>query len=149
MSEPINPAERDPLLDVFIFETVQLLEQLEQLVLDTENQGDYESSINEVFRIMHTIKGSAAMMRFDNLSSLAHAIEDLFFYLREDKPELVDYHRLSDLILAGADFIKTEIAGIQETGESSASPDRLRSQTQAGSRRRSRVRQAPPARPHA
>lgn len=125
MSEPLNPAQRDPLLDVFIFETVQLLEQLEQLVLDAENQGNYESSINEVFRIMHTIKGSAAMMRFDNLSSLAHAIEDLFFYLREEKPELVDYHRLCDLILAGSDFIKTEIAKIQETGETSASPERL------------------------
>jgi len=43
---------------------------------------------------MHTIKGSAAMMLFDDISKLAHSIEDLFFYLREEKPEMLIRQKL-------------------------------------------------------
>jgi len=66
----------DPLLDMFIFETTQLIEQLEQAILESEQEGDgfTESAINEIFRSMHTIKGSSAMMMFNNISMLAHTI---------------------------------------------------------------------------
>lgn len=106
--------EREPMLDLFIYETLQLLEQLEQLILNCEKQSGYESLIGEIFRIMHTIKGSAAMMNFENISILAHSIEDLFFYLRENQPENIDYLKLSDLVLEGVDFIQNEISKIQE-----------------------------------
>ena len=115
--------EREPMLDLFIFETTQLIEQLEQLILNSEQGNGFDSSINEIFRIMHTIKGSSAMMLFNNISNLAHAIEDLFYFLREEKPTEVDYLRLSDLVLAGVDFIKNEIEqlqnGLEPDGDSS------------------------------
>jgi len=63
---------------------------------------------------MHTIKGSSAMMMFDNIAGVAHSIEDLFYYLREESPKGVDYSRLSDHVLNGADFTKEELAKIQE-----------------------------------
>ena len=104
----------EQMLDVFIFETEQNVGQLEAIVLESEKSGRYsEDAVNEVFRIMHTIKGSAAMMMFGNLSSLAHGMEDLFFYLREYKPKKVDYSVLSDLVLAGVDFIKAELQKIK------------------------------------
>jgi two-component system chemotaxis sensor kinase CheA len=57
---------------MFIFETEQNIEQLEQIIIDSEDQRAYSSdSVNEIFRIMHTIKGSAAMMSFNEISSLA------------------------------------------------------------------------------
>jgi two-component system chemotaxis sensor kinase CheA len=62
---------------------------------------------------MHTVKGSSAMMLFNNIGSLAHSIEDLFYYLREQKPKEVDYSTLSDLVLEGVDFIKIEIEKIK------------------------------------
>ena len=63
----------DPMQGVFIFETSQQLEQLEQAVINTESVGGYSSdTINETFRIMHTIKSSAAMMLFNNISTIAH-----------------------------------------------------------------------------
>ena len=107
----------DPLLDMFLFETTQLIEQLEQSVLESEQEGDYfsEGAINEIFRIMHTIKGSAAMMMFNNISMLAHTMEDIFFYLREDKPGVLDFSEILDLILNGVDFIKCEIDKIKNS----------------------------------
>lgn len=102
------------LLEVFIFETAQFIEQLEESILSNEKDCYYsEESINEIFRIMHTIKGSSAMMRFDNISTLAHAMEDLFCYLRDEKPERVDFRVLTDLILECIDFIKVEIEKIK------------------------------------
>ncbi|TCL64766.1 two-component system chemotaxis sensor kinase CheA [Hydrogenispora ethanolica] len=109
--------EREPMLDLFIFETTQLIEQLEQLILNSEQGNGFDSSINEIFRIMHTIKGSSAMMLFNNISNLAHAIEDLFYFLREEKPSQVDYMKLSDLVLAGVDFTKNEINKLQNGEE--------------------------------
>ena len=80
---------REPMLDMFVFETNQMLEQLEDILLQAEKNDSLDPrNINEIFRIMHTIKGSAGMMMFTPISSLAHAVEDLFFLIRE-KPEVV------------------------------------------------------------
>ncbi len=102
---------RESMLDMFIFEMNQLLDQLEQLIIECED-GYSMDNINEIFRIMHTVKGSAAMMLYDNISKTAHAIEDLFFFLREENPSGVNYSNLTDLVLEGMDFIKNELAKI-------------------------------------
>jgi two-component system chemotaxis sensor kinase CheA len=112
-------------MDMFVFETTQLIDQLENILIDSENNG-ISANIDEIFRIMHTIKGSAAMMMFDDISHLAHSIEDLFFFLREKSPTNVDYAKLTDLVLDGMDFIKSEIDKIQQTGSSDAKSDGMR-----------------------
>jgi two-component system chemotaxis sensor kinase CheA len=104
----------EPLLEAFIFETSQLLEQLEQLILTCEKSGCYSTdNINEIFRIMHTVKGSSAMMVYNNISSLAHAVEDLFFYIREKRITDFNCSNLSDLVLGCVDFIKVELEKIK------------------------------------
>lgn len=108
----------EPMLDLFIFESTQLVQQLEQIIITCDNSGEYSSThIDEIFRIMHTIKGSAAMMLFNTISTLAHSIEDLFFYLREEKPQDIDYSALTDLVLDSLDFIKVELHKIQNADE--------------------------------
>lgn len=104
----------ESMLDMYIFETTQLIEQLEQLVIDGEKENGFTNSINEIFRIMHTVKGSSAMMLFNNISELSHSVEDLFYYLREKKPKGVDNNILSDIVLDAIDFIKNEVSKIQE-----------------------------------
>jgi len=100
----------EPMMEMFLFETSQLIEQLEQLIISCEKTEHFtEDTINEIFRIMHTIKGSSAMMLQDNISSLAHSMEDLFYFLRENKDKAVDYSALSDLVLEGVDLIKVEM----------------------------------------
>ncbi|MEI3507376.1 MAG: Hpt domain-containing protein [Anaerotignum faecicola] len=44
--------------------------------------------VNSLYRTMHSIKGSAAMMGYPAISETAHAAEDLFSYLRERNPRL-------------------------------------------------------------
>lgn len=113
----------EPMLEMYLFESNQLLEQLEEILLRSEKASRItEGDINEIFRIMHTIKGSAAMMMFSNISNLAHHIEDLFFFIREKKPEQLDYPTVCDLIFTSLDFIRTETLRI-ESGDEADSPE--------------------------
>ncbi|MCL2224029.1 MAG: chemotaxis protein CheA [Defluviitaleaceae bacterium] len=105
--------DRESMLEMFIFEMSQLVDQLESTIIQSESEYNIDQ-INEIFRIMHTIKGSSAMMMFDNIAGVAHSIEDLFYYLREENPKDLDFKRLSDHVLSGADFVKAELAKIQE-----------------------------------
>jgi two-component system chemotaxis sensor kinase CheA len=87
---------------------------LEEILINSEESKAISSEdINEIFRIMHTVKGSSAMMMFDNISSLAHTLEDLFYFVREKKPSLLNYSLICDLVLVASDFIKLEISKIE------------------------------------
>ncbi|WP_234118016.1 chemotaxis protein CheA [Clostridium hydrogenum] len=108
----------EPMLDMYIFETSQFINQLETIILDNEEANSYsEEIINEIFRIMHTIKGSSAMMLFNDISTLAHSMEDIFYFFREQKPQGIDYSSLSDLLLNSIDFIKVELQKIKNGDE--------------------------------
>ena len=109
---------KEPMLEMFIFETFEMIEQLQQLMIDSEKIKKLETdSINEIFRIMHTIKGSSGMMMFDNIANISHTIEDLFYFIRESKPEKIDYSILTDLVLEGSDLIKAETEKINNDKE--------------------------------
>ncbi|HFL3588519.1 TPA: chemotaxis protein CheW [Clostridioides difficile] len=105
------------MLDMFIFETSLLLEQLDEIMIQIEKEKVFtHNNINETFRIMHTIKGSASMMGLDNISALAHSVEDLFYAIREDKIEVLDNDLLFDLVFQSLDFIRRDIDELQSRG---------------------------------
>lgn len=105
----------ESMVDMFIFETTGLLEQLDQILMKTESASSFgEEEINEIFRIMHTIKGSGAMMGLQNMSTLAHAVEDMFYVLREDHPQISDIKQLYELVFQASDLLKAEIDLVQE-----------------------------------
>ncbi len=107
-------AGMESMVDMFIYETTTLLEQLDQILMKTETASEFGTEdINEIFRIMHTIKGSSAMMGLENMSTLAHAVEDLFYIIREDHPQIADKKRLFDLVFSASDLLKAEIDLIQ------------------------------------
>jgi two-component system chemotaxis sensor kinase CheA len=111
----LNQFTNDSMLDMYIFESTQNIEQLELCILESEKLSCFtQNTINEVFRMMHTIKGSSAMMLFNNIATLAHKMEDLFYFLREKNPNNLDHSKLSNLILEGVDFIKIELHKIKE-----------------------------------
>ena len=118
--------DREPMLEMFIFETYQLIDQLEKALLNSEKESGFEDSINEIFRIMHTIKGSSAMMLFDNISTLAHSMEDLFFYLREERPKNLESSKIIDIVFEGVDFIKVETAKIENGLQPDGSSEELK-----------------------
>lgn len=109
----------EPMLEMYVFETMQLVNRLEQIIMNSDtNQIISEEEINEIFRIMHTIKGNSMMMFFENIANYAHSLEDLFDYLKVIENQSVDYERVSDLVLNLIDFIKSEIIKI-ESGKDS------------------------------
>ncbi len=104
----------DGMLDMYLFENEQLLEQLQDRVLEQKDADCFdEDSINEIFRTMHTIKGSSGIMMFDNITAIAHKLEDVFYYLRESHPDNVPHLELVEHVLEVADFISSEMDKIR------------------------------------
>lgn len=104
----------EAMLDMYFYETNSLLEQLDEILLRTEQANAFESEdIKEIFRIMHTIKGSSAMMGFENLSVLAHKAEDMFFVIRENPDVITDVSFVYDLVFQVSDSYKAQIEIIQ------------------------------------
>jgi len=117
---------REPMLEMYLFEATQLMEQLEEISIECEKNKKIEKeAINEIFRIMHTIKSSSAMMMFNNISILAHSLEDLFYFIRENKDVTIDFENLFDLVLCGIDFIKGEVLKIENDREADGSSETL------------------------
>lgn len=104
----------DGMLDMYLFENGQLLEQLQEIVLEQKDADCFdEDSINEIFRTMHTIKGSSGIMMFDEITAVAHKLEDIFYFLRESHPENVPHLELVDHVLQVEDFISSEMEKIR------------------------------------
>ncbi len=111
----------EAMVDVYIFETTALLEQLDEILLRTEKANEFtEEDINEIFRIMHTVKGSSAMMGFENLQMLAHKGEDMFFIIREAPEKMTDVGFVYDLVFQMSDLFKAEIDMIQNDDDYTA-----------------------------
>ncbi|MCI8635960.1 MAG: chemotaxis protein CheA [Eubacterium sp.] len=107
MAEEFN---NEGMLDIYLFENQQLLEQLQEMVLDQKDEECFdEDSINEIFRTMHTIKGSSGIMMFDNITAVSHKLEDVFYFLRESHPDNVPHMELVEHVLAVEDFISNEM----------------------------------------
>ncbi len=122
----IDPS-MEPMLEVFIYESTSLLEQLDEILLESEKSKSFsEDNINEIFRTMHTIKGSSAMMEFTGISTLAHAVEDVFFIIREEPARMRQVNEtLFDLVFRASDFLKTEIESVQNSGEATKDPSSM------------------------
>jgi chemotaxis protein histidine kinase CheA len=58
----VSSFDKSSMLELFVFEILDLLSQLENVILNSEEKNAIEAQINEIFRIIHTIKGSASMM---------------------------------------------------------------------------------------
>ncbi len=107
----------ESMLDTYLYETNSLLDRLDEMLVADEETEDFSTDdVNEIFRIMHTIKGSSAMMEFGSLSTIAHRIEDLFFYIRDKGiSSLAHEHRkeLFNLMFRSEDQLRGEVAKVE------------------------------------
>ena len=107
----------DNILDTYLYESNSLLDQLDEMLVKDEKEGDFSpDDVNEIFRIMHTIKGSSAMMEFNSLSTIAHHIEDLFFYIRDKGIESLNpghKRELFDLMFKSEDYLRSEVGKVE------------------------------------
>jgi chemotaxis protein histidine kinase CheA len=122
----------EPLFELYIFETTRLLEQLEICILDSEQTKSFDSNtFNDAIRIMHTIKGSAAMMLYTSISTVAGSLEELFCYLGEQKKEVHNYIQIGDIVFRISDYIKSELTKIEDDIEPTGNPEQYISEVNA------------------
>lgn len=122
MSEHMN---LEPMVEMYLFETGQLIDKLEQIIMRSESENDISGDIDEIFRIMHTIKGNSMMMMYEEIANLAHSIEDLFDFFKLQPEALEDVSVIFDLLLETVDFFKLEIAKINSGELADGSSDAL------------------------
>ena len=107
----------DSILDAYLYETNTLLEQLDSIVLASEEKDTFsEEDINTIFRIMHTITGSSAMMEYRSIMTIAHRAEDLFSIIRDKSMDIVpeaNRPELFELLFQTIDFFRQEIDHIE------------------------------------
>lgn len=119
----------ESILDTYLYETNTLLEQLDSIVLAAEQADTFtQNDVNEIFRIMHTIKGASAMMEYESLTTVAHRIEDMFFIIREKTMEAVpdpDRALLFDMMFLAIDFFRSEVEKVQNGQPLSNDIDKL------------------------
>ncbi|BAL01182.1 chemotaxis protein CheA [Oscillibacter valericigenes Sjm18-20] len=119
----------ESILETYLYETNTLLEQLDSIVLAAEQADTFtQSDVNEIFRIMHTIKGASAMMEYESLATVAHRIEDMFFIIREKTMEVVpdpDRALLFDMMFMAIDFFRGEVEKVQNGQPLSNDIDKL------------------------
>lgn len=105
----------DGMLDIFLFESSQLIEKLDELVIEKKDADAFDSDdINEIFRVMHTIKGSSGIMMFENIAKVSHKLEDIFYYIRESQPDNIPHMELVGHVLDVSGFISEELEKIRE-----------------------------------
>jgi two-component system chemotaxis sensor kinase CheA len=113
----------NPLLARFIPEARELLESSSSSLLALEKRPDDAAAVNEVFRAVHTLKGSSGLFDVVALTKLVHVAEDLLGAVRADKlalnPDIVD-----DLF-AAFDQVSVWIGHMEETERLPADADKV------------------------
>ena len=81
-------------LEIFIDETKEHLQSLNESLLQLEQNPQDIATLNEIFRVAHTIKGMAGTMGFNKMAKLTHDMENVLHALRNNEikvtPNLVD-----------------------------------------------------------
>ncbi|MCQ4636934.1 chemotaxis protein CheA [Anaerovorax odorimutans] len=104
-------SDAEEMLQVYLLETRQLTGQLSTVLLDAEKNNCFtQEDIHSIFRVMHTIKSSSAMMGLTEMSSMAHKLEDLFAFYREQNGTVEQPKaELFDLLLDALDHMEDEM----------------------------------------
>lgn len=102
----------DRYTDLFLEEASEQIEELNQNLLDLERVGYDPEIINEIFRTAHTLKSSAAFVGLEDLSELAHRMEDLLQEVKDEKVEVTT--ELVNVFFQCLDRIKVAVAQVSE-----------------------------------
>ncbi|MBI5643119.1 MAG: chemotaxis protein CheA [Deltaproteobacteria bacterium] len=110
MSFPSN--EMDEIINDFISESTEGLESLDQKFIELEKNPGDTVLLNDIFRSVHTIKGAAGFLGFQQMVDVTHVAEDVLNKLR--KGEMAVDAVIMDAILETIDLIKVLLQNIKE-----------------------------------
>ncbi|MDK2802624.1 MAG: chemotaxis protein CheA [Oscillospiraceae bacterium] len=113
----------ESMMEIFLLEVGEQLESLDDLLLCIEKKDDLDKNssqafnkddIENIFRIMHTVKGACAMMGFDYMATVSHKLEDLFSLIRSNKYNNDRNINLFNILFDSCDFLKESIEIIKK-----------------------------------
>ena len=107
--------EMKEILSDFLAESAEMLEALDQHFVQLESDPNNAELLNEIFRCMHSMKGSAGFLGFTHLVEVAHQGESLLNKLRQGEMAVSQF--VIDIILEAVDAVKLLQADIRDTGE--------------------------------
>ena len=105
----------DELLQDFLIEAGEILEQLNEQLVELENNPDDSELLNAVFRGFHTIKGGAGFLAIEVMVAICHRTEDIFNMLRNDELK-IDNH-LMDTVLPVLDVLNAQFDALRSGEE--------------------------------
>ncbi|MFC7392570.1 chemotaxis protein CheW [Scopulibacillus cellulosilyticus] len=102
--------DMDQYIDIFIDESSEHLQNLNEKLLELENKPNKLTIINEIFRSAHTLKGMAASMEFEGMADLTHKMENVLDDLRNE--QLTVTEQLMDTLFEAVDHLEKMISQI-------------------------------------
>jgi len=107
--------EMKEIINDFLAEGSEMLEALDQHFVNLEADPNNADLLNEIFRAMHSMKGSAGFLGYSNLVEVAHQGESLLNKLRQGEIAVSPF--IIDIILEAVDVVKLLQDDIRDTGE--------------------------------
>ncbi len=100
--------EKSAYLNIFVEESYEDIEKMNEALLELERNPDDSENFNTVMRVMHSLKSSSAAVGFNNISTLAHAVESLLVALKNSKNTITS--EIITLLLGSIDGIRNFLA---------------------------------------
>jgi len=113
----------EEILQDFIIESGEILEQLSEQLVDLEQRPDDFDLLNAIFRGFHTVKGGGGFLQLDNLVSLCHVAENVFDLLRNGKLQVSA--DLMDVVLQALDCVNEMFEQVKARDELTPAPDHI------------------------
>ncbi len=111
----------DPVLQTFIIESSENVQEMENSLLQLETSPDDEDTINALFRAAHTIKGSAGIVGIDNVERFTHIVENVLEQVRLGEIKVTG--DLIGLLLKCCDHIGRLVDILSEGEDKAGNPD--------------------------
>ena len=104
----------NPVLQQFLLESRDFLEGIADSLLALERAPGDAALMDELFRVVHTLKGNCGLFDFPDMFRVIHAAEDLMSSVREGR---IVYDRdMADALLDAMDFVAMQLDGIEADG---------------------------------
>lgn len=101
-------------LELFIDETKEHLQSLNEHILELEKDPENDDTINEIFRAAHTLKGMSGTMGYTRMQRLTHDLENVFSEIRNGNMKANE--KLVDILFRGLDALESYLEVISSTG---------------------------------
>lgn len=107
-------------LEIFIEESQEHLQSLNQSLLGLETNPKDMQILNEIFRVAHTIKGMAGTMGFTRMTSLTHQMENVLDAIRNGKIDVTTF--IVDVLFECLDFLENAVNNVSNNGSEGNAP---------------------------